>query len=105
MGPDRARAKGRLLHLGQTVLILLVCTAVAALFDRVGIRQENITMVDVYKRQVYDRSVPPAAAVTAFDDFVSAAVGMGVKVLAIAGNHDSPQRLSFANRLVRSEGY
>lgn len=54
---------------------------------------------------VYDRSVPPAAAVTAFDDFVSAAVGMGVKVLAIAGNHDSPQRLSFANRLVRSEGY
>ncbi|MGN8938738.1 DUF4118 domain-containing protein [Bittarella sp. HCP28S3_D9] len=45
MGPDRARAKGRLLHLGQTVLILLVCTAVAALFDRVGIRQENITMV------------------------------------------------------------
>ena len=48
--------------------------------------------------------MPPAAAVTAFDDFVSAAVGMGVKVLAIAGNHDSPQRLSFANRLVRSEG-
>ena len=36
---------------------------------------------------VYDRSVPPAAAVTAFDDFVSAAVGMGVKVLALSLIH------------------
>ncbi|HUU23732.1 MAG TPA: exonuclease SbcCD subunit D [Phycisphaerae bacterium] len=54
---------------------------------------------------VYDRAVPPAAAVELLDDVLSRIVlGLGVPVIAIAGNHDSPERLSFGSRLLREAG-
>lgn len=54
---------------------------------------------------VYDRSVPPADAVDLFDEMVSAIVGeRHIPFLVISGNHDSQERLSFASRLLASEG-
>ncbi len=54
---------------------------------------------------LYDRSVPPAQAVRVVDDFFyELTVGCGVKIICIAGNHDSPERLSFASRLCEPGG-
>ena len=53
---------------------------------------------------VYDKPVPPVEAVKLFDRFLCALSGTGVKVLVISGNHDSPERLSFASGLLGGSG-
>lgn len=53
---------------------------------------------------VYDKSVPSAEAVQLFDDFLVRFAARGVPVFVIAGNHDSPERLAFGNRLMDKTG-
>ncbi|WP_135548974.1 exonuclease SbcCD subunit D [Paenibacillus cymbidii] len=54
---------------------------------------------------LYDRAVPPAEAVALLDELLARIViGLGTPVLAIAGNHDSPDRLDFATRMMESRG-
>ena len=54
---------------------------------------------------VYDRAVPPPDAVGLLDDFVSQVVlDLGIPVMLIAGNHDSPYRLEFASRVLAGRG-
>ena len=54
---------------------------------------------------LFDRSVPAAEAVELADQVLCRIVEeVGVPVLAIAGNHDSPERLAFANRLYEHSG-
>ena len=52
---------------------------------------------------VYDRAVPSVEAVRVFDDFLTALAQEGVVTLLIAGNHDSPDRLAYANRLLQDK--
>ena len=52
---------------------------------------------------IYDKTVPSAEAVTLFDDFLCAAADM-TQILMIAGNHDSPERISFGGRLMEKSG-
>ena len=49
---------------------------------------------------VYDKSIPPAEAVTLFDRFLNELAGRALSVLVISGNHDSAERLSFASSLL-----
>ena len=54
---------------------------------------------------LYDRAVPSAGAVELCDWFLAELAGKrSIPVLCIAGNHDSPQRLSFASSLYRAAG-
>lgn len=53
---------------------------------------------------LYDKPVPPAEAVTLLDGFLTQLSGGGIPVFAISGNHDSPERLAFAARLLAGEG-
>ena len=53
---------------------------------------------------VYDKSVPSAEAVTLFDDFLCRLAKRQIPVLIISGNHDSPERLAFGNRLMEAAG-
>ena len=53
---------------------------------------------------IYDKSIPSAEAVTLFDDFLNRLARLQVTVLAISGNHDSPERLAFGNRLMEGAG-
>ncbi len=53
---------------------------------------------------VYDKSVPPAEAVTVLDDFLTRIAGQGFPVLITSGNHDSAERLSFGSRLMDAAG-
>ena len=53
---------------------------------------------------LYDRAVPPPEAVGLLDDFLVRAAELGVPVIAIAGNHDSGERIGFGARLLTSRG-
>ena len=49
---------------------------------------------------VYDRAVPGIEAVRLFDDFLTGLAAKDITVLLISGNHDSPERLNYASRLL-----
>lgn len=53
---------------------------------------------------VYDKSVPSGEAVTLFDEFLCRLAARKQTVLIISGNHDSPERLAFGNRLLEQSG-
>lgn len=52
---------------------------------------------------IYDRNIPPSEAVTLFDQFVSGLIKEGIPVLCVSGNHDSPERLSFASSILEKK--
>lgn len=51
---------------------------------------------------IYDRPVPPAEAVRVLDRFLTFLSENGIPVMAISGNHDSAERLSFGSELMSS---
>lgn len=53
---------------------------------------------------IYDRAVPPKEAVLLFDDFLGKCTQAGICVAGIAGNHDSPERLSFGQIPLKRQG-
>lgn len=65
---------------------------------------DELPQVVLIAGDVYDKSVPSAEAVTLFDDFLYRLSNRDLHVLIISGNHDSPERLSFGNRLMEDSG-
>ena len=79
--------------------------------DQEYILSEIIKIIDSEKPDavliagdVYDKSIPPSEAVTLFDRFLCLLSERNLQVFVISGNHDSPERLSFASRLIDKSG-
>ena len=93
------------LHIGKTVSGFSMLeeqeAALKQIMDYVKERQADAVLLS---GDLYDRSVPPAAAVTMFDAFLTGLSEMGVTILAIAGNHDCGERIGFANRILEKRG-
>lgn len=53
---------------------------------------------------IYDRANPSADAARVFDDFVTSLAQKHIAVLAISGNHDSPERVAYLSRLTEERG-
>ncbi|MDD3587179.1 MAG: exonuclease SbcCD subunit D, partial [Thermoguttaceae bacterium] len=53
---------------------------------------------------VYDRPTPSTEAVTLLNDFLEQLADRGLQVFLISGNHDSPERLAFGNKLIEKSG-
>jgi len=53
---------------------------------------------------IYDRAVPPSDAVELLDEVLTRLAELGPRVVLTAGNHDSPERLSFGARLLAGRG-
>ncbi len=53
---------------------------------------------------IYDKPMPSAEAVQVFDWFLTGLADLGKKVLAVSGNHDSPERIAFGGELMRGRG-
>lgn len=53
---------------------------------------------------IYDKASPSAEAVTVFDAFLTDVVAAGLRVLAIPGNHDSAERIAYAQGLLEKQG-
>ena len=93
------------LHIGKRV------NEISMIEDQEYILQQIIRIIDEEKPaavlicgDVYDKSVPSAEAVMLFDDFLCRLAKRDTQVLIISGNHDSPERLAFGNRLMESAG-
>ena len=70
-----------------------------------GIVQEKRVDAVLLAGDVYDRSVPAASAIGLYDYAMNRLCGeLGVKVLAIAGNHDSAERLASCAGLLDKAG-
>lgn len=80
--------------------------------DQSFILNELISLIEqekpdalVIAGDLYDRSVPPSEGVEILDKVLSKIVlELKVPVLAIAGNHDSPERVSFGSSLLKNSG-
>ena len=93
------------IHLGKRV------NEFSMLEDQAHILKKILAVVDEEKPDgvliagdVYDKSVPSTEAVQLFDDFLVGLAERKLPVFIISGNHDSPERLSFANRLIDAVG-
>jgi exonuclease SbcD len=93
------------LHIGKRV------NEISMIEDQEYILLQILQIIDAEKADavliagdVYDKSVPSAEAVTLFDDFLCRLAKRKLPVLIISGNHDSPERLSFGNRLLENSG-
>ena len=76
-----------------------------ALEQMIAIIRERQVDVVLVAGDIYDRSVPPAAAVELLDATVHAICHeLKVPLIMIAGNHDGPQRLAFASRQLAEAG-
>ncbi|MGM0882670.1 MAG: exonuclease SbcCD subunit D [Bacillota bacterium] len=54
---------------------------------------------------LYDRAVPPTEAVELLDELLERIViDLNTPVLAISGNHDSPDRINFGTKMMESRG-
>lgn len=93
------------LHLGKRVNEISMIEDQTYILQQIIriIKEENADAV-LLSGDIYDKSVPSAEAVTLFDEFLSRLAHLKVQVLAISGNHDSPERLAFGNRLMEGAG-
>ena len=93
------------LHLGKRV------NEFSMLEDQQYILKQILEIIDAERPDavlicgdVYDKSVPSAEAVQVFDGFLCALAERKLRTFVISGNHDSPERLAFASRLIAPSG-
>ena len=67
------------------------------------VRERGVDAV-VVSGDVYDRAVPPLAAVELFDDALHQLAALGVPTVMISGNHDSARRLGVGAGLIDRAG-
>lgn len=65
--------------------------------------EEKVDAV-VIAGDIYDRSIPPADAVTVFDEFITQMIEWGISVILVAGNHDSGERIRFLENILCKQG-
>lgn len=93
------------LHLGKRV------NEFSLIEDQRHILNEILKIIDAEQPDavliagdIYDKSVPSAEAVALFDSFLISLAARSLKVCAVSGNHDSPERVSFGGRLMSRSG-
>lgn len=89
------------LHIGKTVNGFSMLDEQRYVFRQViGYVETEKPDAVLIAGDVYDRAVPGVEAVRLFDDFLTSLAAEDVAVLLISGNHDSPERLNYASRLL-----
>ena len=53
---------------------------------------------------IYDRSVPATEAVTLLDEFLTRLAEKKIPVILVSGNHESPERVGFADKILEKQG-
>ena len=93
------------LHLGKRVNEVSMIDDQEEILHQIicKIKEEKADAV-LISGDVYDKSVPSAEAVMLFDTFLNNLAKLKLQVFIISGNHDSPERLAFGNRLMENAG-
>ncbi|GAA3398135.1 exonuclease SbcCD subunit D [Streptomyces roseoviridis] len=92
-------------HLGRSFHRVALLDAQAAFLDHLvaTVRERDVDAVLV-AGDVYDRAVPPLAAVELFDTALHRLADAGVPTVMISGNHDSARRLGVGAGLIERAG-
>ncbi|MET9494333.1 exonuclease SbcCD subunit D [Streptomyces sp. NPDC006552] len=92
-------------HLGRAFHRVSMLDAQAAFIGHLvaTVRERDVDAV-VVSGDVYDRAVPPLAAVELYDDALHRLAGLGVPTVMISGNHDSARRLGVGAGLIGRAG-
>ena len=93
------------LHLGKRVY------EYSMLEDQEYILRQILNVIDQEKPDgvilagdIYDKSIPPAEAVSLFDDFLVGLAKRKLAIFVISGNHDSAERIAFGSRIMEAGG-
>lgn len=93
------------LHIGKKLFEASMLEDQAYILEQIyRIAREERVQAVVLAGDLYDRSVPPAEAVTLMDGFLTRLVQAGIPVIAVSGNHDSPERISFGEKVLEKQG-
>lgn len=65
--------------------------------------EERVDAV-VIAGDIYDRAIPSTEAVTLLDSFLTRLIQKEIPVLVVSGNHDSPERIAFAGKILERQG-
>lgn len=93
------------LHIGKKIFEQSLLEDQSYILDRIYeiALKEQVDAV-VIAGDIYDRAIPPAEAVTLLDEFLTRLVQSRIPVIAVSGNHDSAERVSFADRILEKQG-
>lgn len=69
-----------------------------------GIVESEAPDAVVIAGDVYDKAIPSVEAVGLFDEFLVRLAKLNTQIFVISGNHDSPERIAFGNRLLDAAG-
>ena len=93
------------LHIGKRLNgVQLIDDQKYILSQIIKIAEEEKADAIVAAGDIYDKSTPAADYVPVLDDFINEAVKRNIPLLMISGNHDSPERIEFASRLIEKSG-
>lgn len=93
------------LHLGRRLNdIPLLEDQRAVLKQITGIATNESVDAIIIAGDIYDKSMPGADAMSAFDEFISELVDNNIKVFMISGNHDSSERISYFSGIISKAG-
>lgn len=93
------------LHIGKTVHEFSMLNEQSHVLGQI-VDIATVEKVDavVIAGDIYDRSIPSTDAVNMLDDFLTTLIDRKIKVILISGNHDSPERVGFADRILEKQG-
>ena len=93
------------LHIGKKIFETALWEDQAAMLQQIfDIAMEEKVDALVIAGDVYDRSIPATEAVELLDNFLTRVSEKGIPVIMISGNHDSPERVSFADKILEKQG-
>ena len=80
------------------------------ILDQRKVLNEMVELAAIHKAlafiisgDIYDRTIPTAEAVTLMNDFLNQLVSLNIAVFIISGNHDSPERIAFAENILQKQ--
>ena len=93
------------LHLGKRLDGFSLMDDQAFILERIVriIKANNVDAL-LIAGDIYDKAQPGEEAVSLFDGFLTRVADLGVKILAIPGNHDSDERVAYAAGLLSARG-
>ena len=93
------------LHIGKRVNGISMVEDQRYILDQiVSIAKEQQVGAILISGDIYDKASPSAEAVTVLDSFLSKLASAGIRVLAVPGNHDSAERIAYAQGLLAEQG-
>lgn len=93
------------LHIGKKLFELSLIEDQKYILEQIaGIAEKEQVDAVLIAGDVYDRAVPSTEAVSLLDSFLTGLQEKGIPVIMISGNHDSPERVAFADAILEKQG-